>query len=81
MLTDLPSTSAWLGDNDTLAGTPAATITPLDTVTIQDVVVDGAQVTVWVSGGTIGLTYVIQIEGITTRGRDCLIRGSFLVEP
>jgi len=71
--------SAWLGISDALASSPSATVEPAD-ATVQSVNVSGSLVTVWVNGGTAGTTYTIEIEAVTTAGRDCRIRGTFNVE-
>lgn len=71
--------SGWLGDADALSGTPAATVAPSD-ATVQSVTVAGSLVTVWIVGGTAATTYTIEIEAVTTAGRDCRIRGTFGVE-
>lgn len=71
--------AAWLGDEDALAGTPAVTVTPTG-VTITDIVVAGSLVTIWISGGTATITYTIDLTTVTTAGRDCHIRGTFMVE-
>lgn len=75
---------AWLGDIDQLAGTPTASVTPND-VTIEAVVADAGFVTVWLSGGTAGQTYQIELNVVTTgvppssQPRNCRIRGTFAV--
>lgn len=75
---------AWLGDQDQISGTPAATITPND-VTIESVFTSGGYVTVWLSGGMPNQTYTLQIQVQTTgtppamRGRNCAVRGTFKV--
>lgn len=71
--------AAWLGDGDALSGTPTVTVTPSD-ATVANVVMSGSLVTVWISGGTAGVTYTIELEARTTGNRDCRIRGSFGVE-
>lgn len=77
--------AAWIGDSDRISGTPTATINPSDAL-IESVVVDAGLVTVWVSGGTAGTKYTIDLRVITfgapggDQGRDCHVRGSFAVE-
>lgn len=71
--------SAWLGVSDAISGTPIATVTPAGP-TIDSTVIAGSLVTVWVSGGTATVTYIIDLEVRTTGGRDCHVRGTFLVE-
>lgn len=71
--------SAWLGEADALAGTPAITVSPSGT-TVASVTVAGSLVTVWISGGTAGATYTIDMRAQTTGGRDCRIRGTFGVD-
>lgn len=71
--------AAWLGDADALSVAPVPTVTPSG-CTIQATVVSGSLVTVWISGGVAGTTYTIDLEAVTTSGRDCHIRGTFGVE-
>lgn len=70
---------AWLGDADAIASVPQATLTPNDAGVVS-VEVAGVLVTVWIDGGTGGQSYVLEIEVITTAGRNCRIRGTFGVE-
>lgn len=77
--------TAWLGDDDSISGTPTATVTPTGT-TVQAVVAEGGLVTVWIAGGTAGQKYIVEVHVLTTGaaqsqvGRDCRVRGSFMVE-
>lgn len=71
--------AAWLGDNDTLEGIPAATVTP-DGASVQATVASGNVVTVWIGGGSINTNYTIELEARTSSNRGCKIRGTFGVE-
>lgn len=77
--------TAWVGDNDEIDGTPTATVTPNDAV-LEGVVTEDGLVTIWISGGTAGTKYTIDLRVQTqggpgsSQGRDCHVRGSFTVQ-
>lgn len=73
--------SAWLGDDDEITGTPVVTTAPEDnTLVVGEIAVSESLVTIWISAGTPGITYTIEITIETASGRNCLARGRFLVE-
>jgi hypothetical protein len=75
--------AAWLGTTGDTIATATATVTPEDAQVVE-VVQNQTAVSVWISGGTGGVTYFIDLH-IRTSGigvqmsRDCRIRGSFAV--
>lgn len=71
--------AAWLGDQDTVDGAPSATITPAS-ATVESVALAGSFAVVWISGGSVGTYYTIDLHVQTENGRDCHIRGIFGVE-
>jgi hypothetical protein len=73
--------AAWLGVTGDTISTATATVTPEDAQVVE-VVQNQTAVSVWISGGSPGVTYYIDLH-VRTSGigaqmsRDCRIRGSF----
>lgn len=68
--------ATWL-DGDTLTGTPTVTAGAGLTTDTPAPAIDGDDVVLWVSGGTSGTTYDVEVKVSTTGGRtkvvDCQI--------
>jgi hypothetical protein len=75
--------SAWLGNSGDTIATATATVTP-DDMQVVEVVQSQTAVSVWLSGGSGGVAYNLDLHikttGVGTQmSRDCRVRGIFSV--